>query len=229
MVLTSHDMMGVSGKRTGNWFDEVATPYFTFRAAGFDVTMASSKGGAAPLDPFSFDDAFTTDNTRKFATDDTAQRKLAGTVRFNDIDVHDYAGVFFPGGYGQLWDLASDVKVIRSVEDWIEKATPVAMVCHSPAILRDAKKRNGEPLVKGLNVTGFTDAEDDELDLSRHLLFSLERALMLNGANFKRSSKNWVPNVVQDGALMTGQNPASAGPLAEALVAKLKQVRAAAA
>jgi putative intracellular protease/amidase len=222
MVLTSHDIMGVSGKRTGNWFDEVATPYFTFKAAGFDVTMASPKGGAAPLDPFSFDDAFTTDNTRKFATDEAAQRTLASTVKFNDIDAHGYTGVFFPGGYGQPWDLASDVKVIRSVEDWIEKATPVAMVCHSPAILRDAKKRNGEPLVKGL------DAEDEELDLSRHLLFSLERALMLNGANFKRSSKNWIPNVVQDGALMTGQNPASAGPLAEALVSKLKQVRAAA-
>ncbi len=136
--------------------------------------------------------------------------------------MNQYAGVFFPGGYGQLWDLASDSKVIRSIENWIEKATPVAMVCHAPAILRDAKKRNGEPLVKGMNVTGFTDAEDDELDLSRHLLFSLERALTLNGANFKRSNQNWSANVVRDGPLMTGQNPASAAPLAEALVAELK-------
>jgi putative intracellular protease/amidase len=222
MVLTSHDAMGVSGKKTGNWFDEVATPYYKFKEAGFDVTIATPKGGAAPIDPFSHDDLFMTENTRKFLTDASAQRALANTVKFNEIDVNDYAGVFFPGGYGQLWDLASDSKVIRSIERWIAEKIPVAMVCHAPAILRDAKKPNGEPLVKGLNVTGFTDAEDDELDLSRHLLFSLERALILNGANFKRSSKNWVPNVVEDGALMTGQNPASAAPLADALVARLR-------
>ena len=226
MVLTSHDIMGVSGKRTGNWFDEVATPYYMFKAAGFDVAMASPKGGAAPLDPFSFDDTFMTENTRRFLADDAAQRALANTVKFNDIDVNSYAGVFFPGGYGQLWDLASNSKVIRAVESWIANATPVAMVCHSPAILRDAKKQNGEPLVKGMNVTGFTDAEDDELELSPHLLFSLERALVSNGGNFKRSNRNWAPNVVQDGTLMTGQNPASAAPLAAALVDKLNGVSA---
>ncbi len=218
--------MGVSGKRTGNWFDEVATPYYMFKAAGFDVAMASPKGGAAPLDPFSFDDTFMTENTRRFLADDAAQRALANTVKFNDIDVNGYAGVFFPGGYGQLWDLASNSKVIRAVESWIANATLVAMVCHSPAILRDAKKRNGEPLVKGMNVTGFTDAEDDELELSPHLLFSLERAMVSNGANFKRSNRNWTPNVVQDGVLMTGQNPASAAPLAAALVDKLNGVSA---
>lgn len=228
MMLTSHDVMGVSGKRTGNWFDEVATPYYTFKAAGIDVTMASPKGGPAPLDPFSFYDTFMTENTRRFLADDAAQRSLANTVKFNDIDVSGYASAFFPGGYGQLWDLASDSKVIRAIEGWIENETPVAMVCHSPAILRDAKKRNGEPLVKGMNVTGFTDAEDDELELSPHLLFSLERALVLNGANFKRSNRNWTPNVVQDGVLMTGQNPASAAPLAAALVDKLKGLTAAA-
>ena len=220
MVLTSHDLMGVSGKKTGNWFDEVATPYYKFKAADFDVTMASPKGGAAPVDPFSYGDLFMTENTRKFLKDEVAHRALANTLRFNDIDVGDYAGVFFPGGYGQLWDLASDSKVIRSIENWIEN-TPIAMVCHAPAILRDAKKRNGEPLVKGVNVTGFTDSEDEELGLSRHLLFSLEKALTTNGANFKRSNRNWSPIVVEDGALITGQNPASATPIADALVARL--------
>ena len=223
MVLTSHDLMGVSGKKTGNWFDEVATPYYKFKEAGFDVTMASPKGGTAPVDPLSYDDLFMTENTRKFLKDETAQRALANTLRFNDIDVDDYAGVFFPGGYGQLWDLASDSKVIRAIENWIENNTPIAMVCHAPAILRDAKKRNGEPLVKGVNVTGFTDSEDEELDLSRHLLFSLERALTTNGANFKRANRNWSPNVVEDGALITGQNPASAAPIADALVARLQE------
>ena len=222
-VLTSHDLMGVSGKKTGNWFDEVATPYYKFKEADFDVTMASPKGGAAPVDPFSYDDLFMTENTRKFLKDEVAQRALANTLRFNDIDVGDYAGVFFPGGYGQLWDLASDSKVIRSIESWIESNTPIAMVCHAPAILRDAKKRNGEPLVKGLNVTGFTDSEDEELGLSRHLLFSLEKALTINGASFKRSNRNWSPNVVEDGALITGQNPASAAPIADALVARVRK------
>ena len=164
-----------------------------------------------------------TENTHKFLKDEIAQRALANTLRFNDIDVGDYAGVFFPGGYGQLWDLASDSKVIRAIENWIENNTPIAMVCHAPAILRDAKKRNGEPLVKGVNVTGFTDSEDEELDLSRHLLFSLERALTTNGANFKRANRNWSPNVVEDGVLITGQNPASAAPIADALVARVQK------
>lgn len=218
MVLTSHDMIGISGKKTGNWFDEVATPYYKFLKAGFDVIISSTKGGEAPIDPFSYEDLFMTDNTHRFQKDDIAQRALANTLSFNDIDVNDYAGVFFPGGYGQLWDLASDLKVIRSIEHWIENKTPVAMVCHAPAILRDAKKKNGEPLVKGLDVTGFTDAEDEELDLARHLLFSLEQELIKNGGNFRRSKKNWIPNIVQDGALVTDQNPASASPIADRLI-----------
>lgn len=222
MVLTSHENMGVSGKKTGNWFDEVATPYYKFKAAGLDVTLASLRGGAAPIDPLSYDDVFTSDSTRRFEQDAGAQRALANTARFHEIDVDGFDAAFFPGGYGQLWDLASDSKAIRAIENWIQRGTPVAMVCHAPAILRDGKKPNGEPLVKGIAVTGFTDAEDEELDLGRHLLFSLERALVLNGANFQRSKQNWQPNVVEDGALITGQNPASAASIAEALVARLR-------
>ena len=186
------------------------------------MTLASPKGGPAPLDPFSFDEMFMTENTRKFQKDSLAQLTLANTLRFNDINTDDYDGVFFPGGYGQLWDLASDSKVIRAIENWIEEKTPVAMVCHAPAVLRDAKNPVGEPLVKGKDVTGFTDAEDEEIDLSRHLLFSLEKALTTNGGNFRRSNKNWLPNVVEDRALLTGQNPASAAPIADALVARLR-------
>jgi len=221
MVLTSEDNMGISGKKTGNWFDEVATPYYTFRERGFDVVIASPKGGAAPLDPFSHDDAFTTDNTRRFEADPIAQRALANTLKLSEINFRDFDGAFFPGGYGQLWDLASDSMAIRMIEEMIAADAPVAMVCHAPAILRDAKKPNGEPLVQGKDVTGFTDAEDDELDLSRHLLFSLEKALTTNGGNFKRSNANWSAHVVEDGALITGQNPASAGPIAVALADRL--------
>jgi putative intracellular protease/amidase len=221
MVLTSHDDMGISGKKTGNWFDEVATPYYTFKERGFEVVLASPKGGAAPIDPLSRDDAFTTDNTRRFENDPVAQIALANTQKLNEVNIDDFDGAFPPGGYGQLWDLASDSFAILMIETMIEAEKPVAMVCHAPAILRDAKKPNGEPLVLGRVVTGFTDAEDTELDLSRHLLFSLEQALIGNNANFKRSEANWKPNVVEDGALITGQNPASAAPIAEVLANRL--------
>jgi len=221
MVLTSHNDLGVSGKKTGNWFDEVATPYYTFKERGIEVVMASPEGGAAPIDPFSYDDTFTTDNTRRFEDDPAAERALANTLKPSEINTRGFDGAFFPGGYGQLWDLASDSLAIAMIEQMIEAETPVAMVCHAPAILRDAKKPNGEPLVKGKVVTGFTDAEDTELDLSQHLLFSLEQTLVANGANFKRSNANWNPNVVEDGALITGQNPASAAPIAEILANRL--------
>ena len=221
MVLSSHDEMGISGLKTGNWYDEVATPYYKFRAAGFGVTLASPRGGVAPIDPLSREEAFTTDHTRQFDTDEAAQWALAHTFRFNDIDVNDFAAVFFPGGYGQQWDMSSDLNVIRAIESWVAREIPVALVCHAPSILRDARKKNGEPLVKGLNVTGFTDAEDEELDVARHLLFSVEKMLIANGGKYKRSSKNWEPNVAEDGALLTGQNPASAAPLADRLIARL--------
>lgn len=221
MVLTSHDIMGLSGKKTGNWFDEVATPYYTFKERGFDVVLASPQGGPAPVDQFSFDPAFTTANTDRFEKDAVAQRALANTLKLNDVNYRDFDGAFFPGGYGQLWDLASNSLVIKMIEDLIQTSTPVAMICHAPAILRDTKKPNGEPLVKGLKVTGFTDAEDDELDLSRHLLFSLEKMLMANGGDFVRSQANWNANVVEDGALITGQNPASAAPIAQVLADRI--------
>ncbi len=221
MVLTSHDNMGISGKKTGNWFDEVATPYYTFKERGFEVVLSSPKGGAAPIDPFSNEDTFTTDNTRRFEDDPIALRALANTMQLSEVNYRGFDGAFFPGGYGQLWDLASESLAITMIEELIEADTPVAMVCHAPAILRDAKKPNGEPIVKGKNVTGFTNSEDNELDLSRHLLFSLEQALTGNGANFKRSKANWDHYVVEDGALITGQNPASAAPIAEILANRL--------
>lgn len=221
MVLTSHEDMGVSGKKTGNWFDEVATPYYAFKAAGFDVTLASPAGGAAPIDPLSAGEAFATESTRTFERDTAAQRALAQTTRFDQIDVSGFDAAFFPGGYGQLWDLASDSKVIHAIESWVRQGTPVALVCHGVAILRDVRKQNGEPLVKGVALTGFTDAEDEELGLTRHLLFSLETTLVQSGADFRRSERNWQPNVVEDGALITGQNPASAKQVADALVARL--------
>ena len=223
MVLTSHDLMGLSGRDTGNWFDEVATPFYTFKDRGFDVVLASPQGGPAPIDPFSFDPAFTTSNTESFEKDPIAQRALAKIVEAERSELSRFRWCLLSR---RLWPALGPREQLARHQidrghDRKGYARSRAMVCHAPAILRDTKKPNGEPLVKGLKVTGFTDAEDDELDLSRHLLFSLEKMLISNGGDFIRSPANWNANVVEDGALITGQNPASAAPIAEILANRL--------
>ncbi|MGQ5522356.1 type 1 glutamine amidotransferase domain-containing protein [Chitinimonas sp. PSY-7] len=222
IMMSSHSAMGLSGKVTGTWFEEVATPYYTLREAGYEVVLATLNGGEAPIDLLSMQAPFTTKNTERFSKDPVAMHALTHTNRLNDLDEDDFDAVFFPGGYGLLWDLASDMRTIRMIEKFYAAGKPIAMVCHSPAILRDARKPNGEWLVKGLTVTGFMNAEDDELDLSRHLLFSLEDMLKARGAKYKGTAKNWEAHIEIDGPLMTGQNPASAPVLANALVKRLK-------
>ncbi|GAA3001454.1 type 1 glutamine amidotransferase domain-containing protein [Actinokineospora diospyrosa] len=218
ITLSSHADLGVSGKKTGTWFEEVATPYYAFTEAGHQVVFASPRGGEAPLDHLSLRAPFTTANTDRFLEDPAGMRAVQDTARLADVDHRDFDALFFPGGYGLLWDLAADSRVIRMVERALAANTPVAMICHAPAILRDVKSPNGTPYVSGRTVTGFANTEDDELDLSRHLLFSLENDLILRGANFTKAATNWQPNVVQDGPLITGQNPASAPVIAKALI-----------
>jgi putative intracellular protease/amidase len=224
--MSSHADMGTSGIKTGSWFEEVATPYYEFLDAGFQVVFASPSGGAAPIDHLSMQPPFTTANTDRFLDDAAAMRAIANTARLHRLDGDGFDALFFPGGYGLLWDLASDSHTIRLVERFVAEGKPVAMVCHAPGILRDAKAPNGEPLVRGKRVTGFTNAEDDELDLSRHLLFSLENELKAKGALYVSSEVNWEPNVVESGPLLTGQNPASAPPLARALAQRLAHAAA---
>jgi len=222
IVMSSESAMGISGKTTGTWFEEVATPYYELRASGYEVILASLEGGDAPIDLLSMQAPFTTKNTKKFTNDPVAMHALHNTNKLSEVNHNDFDALFVPGGYGLLWDLASDSHTIKMIEDFYANNKPIAMVCHAPAILRDAKKPNGEPLVKGLTVTGFMNSEDDELDLSRHLLFSLEDMLKANGANYKGTKKNWDAHIEIDGPLMTGQNPASAPVLARALAKRLK-------
>jgi len=217
IVMSSHAELGLSGKRTGTWFEEAATPYYTFKEAGIEVLFASLKGGEAPIDLLSLQAPFTTANTDQFLDDAVAMKALRETNVLSKLNTDDFDALFFPGGYGLLWDLASDSYTIRLIERFHRGEKPVEMVCHAAALLRDDKQPNGEPLVKGLTVTGFMNAEDDELDLSRHLLFSLEDMLRQRGANYKGTSRNWAPHIERDGVLMTGQNPASAPLLADAL------------
>jgi putative intracellular protease/amidase len=220
--MSSVDEMGISGKQSGTWFHELAAPYYILTEAGYEVVFASPAGGEAPIDLLSMKSPFTTEHTDRFLKDSVALFGAKNTRKLRSIDYGGFDAVFFPGGYGLLWDLASDSYAIKLIRDFYESNRPIAMVCHAPAILRDVKKSNGEYLVKDLNLTGFKNNEDSEIELLHHLLFSLEDELKGRGARYK-STTNWEPNVVIDGDLMTGQSPASAVPLAEALRERLKR------
>ena len=220
LVMSSHDELGISGKQIGTWFTELAAPYYILIEAGFEVVLASPKGGNAPIDLLSMKAPFTTEFTERFLNDPVARYAAEHTRKLKEVNYNGFDAVFFPGGYGLLWDLASDSFVIKLIEDFAASKKPIAMVCHAPAILRDAKKPNGEPFVKGVKLTGFKNEEDAEIELLHLLLFSLEDELKARGANYI-SKANWEPNVVEDGVLLTGQSPASAPPLAEALAKRL--------
>ena len=222
LVMSSYDDMGISGKQTGTWFTELAAPYYILTEAGYEVVLASPDGGEAPVDLLSMKTPFTTPFTDKFLSDPVATFAAKHTRKLRNIDYSTFDAVFVPGGYGLLTDLASDQHLIKLIRDFYESNRPIAMVCHAPAILRDVKLTNGKYLVEGKNLTGFKDSEDAEIELDRHLLFSLEQEIKRRGANYK-SVENWAPNVVIDGALMTGQSPASAQPLAETLRDALKK------
>jgi putative intracellular protease/amidase len=218
--MSSVDEMGISGKQTGTWFTELAAPYYILTEAGYEVIFASPEGGEAPLDLLSMKAPYTTEYTERFFNDPVAMFAARNTRKLREVDYNTFDALFVPGGYGLLWDLASDSHSIKMVRDFYETDRPVAMVCHAPAILRDVKKSDGTYLVDGVNLAGFKNAEDAEIELLHHLLFSLEDELKRRGANYI-SKANCEPNVVEDGALMTGQSPASAAPLAEALSLRL--------
>lgn len=216
LVMSSVDEMGISGKQTGTWFTELAAPYYILTEAGFEVVFASPEGGEAPIDLLSMKVPFTTDYTTRFLNDPVALFAAKHTRKLREIDYSTFDALFIPGGYGLIWDLASDSYVVKLIRDFYETKRPVAMVCHAPAILRDVKLSNGKYLVEGVRLTGFKNDEDSEIELLHHLLFSLEDELKRRGAQYI-SKANWEANVVVDGPLMTGQSPASAPPLAEAL------------
>lgn len=221
LVMSSVDEMGISGKQTGTWFHELAAPYYILTQAGYEVVFASPEGGEAPIDLLSMKAPFTTEYTEQFLADPVARFAATHTRKLRNVNAETFDAVFFPGGYGLLWDLASDSFAIKLIRDFHAANRPIAMVCHAPAILRDVKAANGEYLVKGANLTGFKNDEDTEIELLHHLLFSLEDELKLRGARYV-SKANWEANVVVDGPLMTGQSPASAAPLAQALAERLK-------
>ncbi len=221
MVLTSHDQLGDTGKKTGFWLEEFAAPYYVFADAGANVTLASPKGGQPPLDPKSDAPDAQTDATRRFKSDPAAQAALAGTPRLDDVSPDEFDAVFYPGGHGPLWDLAEDEQSIALIEAMAAAGKIVAAVCHAPGALRRASAEDGSPLVKGRRVTGFSNAEEEAVQLTKVVPFLVQDMLVENGGVYS-SGADWQPHVVTDGNLITGQNPASSAPAAEAVLAQLQ-------
>ncbi len=216
MVLTSHDQLGNTGRKTGFWLEEFAAPYFVFRDAGVELTLASPKGGQPPIDPKSDLPENQTPAMARFKKDEAAQKALAHTVKLADVKAEDFDTVFYSGGHGPMWDLAESPASIALLESFYNSGKPIALVCHSPGVLRHVKYK-GEPLVKGKHVTGFTNGEEEDVELTKVVPFLVEDELLRLGAVFEKVA-NWQPFSIVDGRLVTGQNPASSTSAAQALL-----------
>ena len=217
MVLTSHDQLGDTGKKTGFWLEEFAAPYYTLKHAGARLTVVSPAGGQPPLDPKSDEPDAQTAATKRFKADPEAQAVLANTGKLADVKAEDFDAVFYPGGHGPLWDLAESRDSIALIEAMIAAGKPVATVCHAPGVLRHVKAADGSPLVKGKKVTGFTNTEEEAVGLTHIVPFLVEDMLKRNGGEYSKLG-DWQPYAITDGLLITGQNPASSEAAAEALL-----------
>jgi putative intracellular protease/amidase len=216
MVLTSHDTLGNTGQKTGFWLEEFAAPYFVFHDAGVELTLASPKGGQPPLDPKSDLPENQTPAMTRFEQDEAAQKALSQTIKLADVRSEDYDSVFYPGGHGPMWDLAESADSIALLESFYNSGKPIALVCHSPGVLRHVTYQ-GAPLVKGKHVTGFTNGEEEEMHLTHVVPFLVEDELMRLGSIFEKMA-DWQPFSIVDGRLITGQNPASSTVAAQNLL-----------
>ena len=222
MVLTSHDKLGNTGRKTGFWLEELAAPYFVFKDAGAEVVLASPKGGQPPLDPKSNEPSFQTDLTHRFEADAAAKAQLASTVRLDSVKQDNYDTVFYPGGHGPMWDLVEDRNSTLLLKSFLAAGKTFAVVCHSSGALRHVKAPDGKLFVEGRTVTGFTNGEEDDVGLTKVVLFLVEDELMSLGATFSKV-KNWGVHTVADRRLVSGQNPASSGPAAKLLLEMLNK------
>lgn len=222
MVLTSHDKLGNTGKKTGFWLEEFAAPYYVFKDAGAEIFLASPKGGQPPLDPKSDEPDAQTEATTRFKQDQDAQTILAHTQTLSSISADDYDAVFYPGGHGPLWDLAEDPDSIALIEAMYAARKPVATVCHAPGVLRHTKNADSSPLVHSKSVTGFTNTEEAAVGLINVVPFLVEDELNKSGGKYSKGD-DWQPYVLSDGNLITGQNPASSEAGAKLVLQQLLQ------
>lgn len=218
IILTSHDKLGETGLKTGFWLEEFAAPYYTLLDAGASITLASPKGGQPPLDPKSDKPDSQTSATERFKNDTNAQAALANTAKLSDIKAEDFDAVMYPGGHGPLWDLTNNQDSIALIEAMVAADKPVASVCHAPAVLLKAKAPNGDPLVKGKKVTGFTNSEEKAVQLTEVVPFLLEDELIKLGGQYSKVG-DWQPYTITDGKIITGQNPASSEAVAKSILA----------
>jgi putative intracellular protease/amidase len=223
IILTSHDQLGDTGKKTGFWLEEFAAPYYVLKDAGAAITLASPKGGQPPLDLKSEVPEFQTELTKRFRTDTDAQTELANTKKLADVSADDFDAVFYPGGHGPMWDMPDNATSIALIEAFVKADKPVGAVCHAPVALVNVRGKDGEYLVKGKRVTGFTNEEEEAVGLTAIVPFLLEDRLKERGSIYSKTA-NWVPYVQVDGRLVTGQNPASSKPAAEELLKLLRSV-----
>jgi putative intracellular protease/amidase len=224
MVITSHDKLGDTGRKTGFWLEELAAPYYIFKDSGAEIVLASPKGGQPPLDPKSSEPNFQTELTHRFEADEDAKAQLSSTLRLDTVKAEDYDTVFYPGGHGPMWDLAEDQNSIDLIEAFLAAGKTVALVCHAPGALRHVNTPDGKPLVQGKKVTGFTNTEEEAVGLTKVVPFLVEDELKAKGGIFSKAD-DWQPYVLTDGQLITGQNPASSGPAAKVLIEKIAKDR----
>lgn len=217
MILTSHDQLGDTGTKTGFWLEEFAAPYYVFKDAGAEITLASPKGGQPPIDPGSDSEDAQTDATRRFKGDAAAQEVLANTRKLSAIDASGFDAIFYPGGHGPMWDLAEDADSTKLIEAFAGDDRPIGAVCHAPAVFKHPKGADGKPVVSGKTVTGFTNGEEEGVGLTEVVPFLVEDMLIANGANYEKGD-DWASFVVTDGKLVTGQNPASSAEAARKLL-----------
>ena len=220
-VLTSHDELGDTGKKTGFWIEEFAAPFYYLKDKGVNITLASPKGGQPPIDPMSNEPDNQTEATKRFKNDEETQALLAKTTKLSQIKEADYDAVFYPGGHGPLWDLAEDKDSIALIESFYNNNKIVSAVCHAPAIFKHTKRKDGQPLVDGKKVTGFSNSEEEAVGLTSVVPFLVEDMLKRNGGLYSNVD-DWNTYAVEDGLLITGQNPASSELVAEKLLAQLK-------
>lgn len=217
IVLTSHDQLGDTGEKTGFWLEEFAAPYYTFKDAGAEITLASPKGGQPPVDPKSELDDFQTNATRRFNADTTSQTQLAETLKLSEVNASDYDAIFYPGGHGPLWDLVTDQNSIQLIESFWEQNKPVSAVCHAPIVLVNANDENSNPVVKDREVTGFSNDEETAVGLTDVVPMLVENQLIEKGGKYSKA-ENFTSYMRVDGNLITGQNPASSEPVALAVL-----------
>ncbi len=220
-VLTSHSQLGETDQKTGFWIEEFASPYYLLTDAGAEITIASPAGGQPPVDPKSEAEEAQTQATLRFFKDMNAIDKVAYSLKLSDVKPENYDAIFYPGGHGPLWDLASDTTSIKLIETFYNTQKPIAFVCHAPAALVKVKAENGQPLVKGKKVTGFSDTEEEAVGLTKVVPFLLEDELKKLGGHYSKGD-DWASFTQQDGLLITGQNPASSEEVARLLLKTLK-------